>query len=381
MDSSLNNYLIHRKGNIKRIHQKSMRIFIPFIDGILKNDCKKCKDNCCIEFGRVYMNRREWKILSKEYPFIKHFVIPTEKRPRVDSSMQIRRYQSCWFLTQNGLCSIHKRYGYKLKPLICRVHPYYVYKCNGEYIISPIGYCKASLVIVRNIPKNIKLEKGNERVLRNAKDIINSGCSLHPQINWSKERFALEKRVFYESKCFLNKTNYIDFVIRQMRMVEKNESLEVIKQQVMMKLKLWQQFLRIENITLKNRVITYELTAITTLLRIKENRINEKVIPIVLLALYILVLLFSRSNKNKIIVNTYVAVLNLAKKMIFLMDNRKTKIALLSYLGVRKKHLLTLAGSNSIIDLAEKFQLNTEERIGFIHLILAFEKKKNSKIQ
>ena len=341
-----------------------MKVFKPFIDGIIKYDCRKCRTACCIEERTIPFDRRLWKMLIKDFPFYKYFAYNIENRKK--PFRHVIGKAACRFLDKDGRCFIQKRYGYKFKPLQCRAHPYYLYKCNDEYVINPIDSCIMSLNVRRDVVRNKEVNEESKTMLKNMKDLIKA--KIFREVNWTKDRLLLEKRILQESKRYLDKANYEEFAIRQLQMAYKDVSTEDIKQQVLKKIKLWQQFLKMEDINLDNRRIAYELTAITSLLRFDEYKINEKTIPIVLLALYLLMLFSSHAyiNKDNILVSSYTSLLYYAKRLIFLIDDHYSKVKLLSYVGISKKKIASLIKDNSIIDLAEKLHLSIEDRCLYI---------------
>jgi len=352
-----------------------MKIFKPFIDGIVKYDCKKCEGDCCRGTIALRLTTRKKRILINHFPFLRYLFLrflQSQTGRRESELFYFPKYSGCILLDNKNLCSLHKELGYQQKALICRLYPYYTYtsKVRDEYVIIPdVHHCRTlEIVSSKKLKNKNKIKEESKNILKQCKEQIKLKWFL-TNINLTKGRLSLEKRIFQESKRYLDKTNYIEFAMRQIQMAYKGVSLEDIEQQVLKIIILWQQFLKIGDINLNNKRLTYELTAITSLLRFCEPEIDEKIYPMMLLALYILMLIYSRITKGKIYIPRYTAMLELAKRLMLLLDNRKTKMKLLSFAGIDKKKKSSLIKNNSIIELAEKLHLSIEERMGFIYSI------------
>lgn len=92
----------------------------------MRYSCNECMLSCCTDCNLI-MNKREWLILSKAYSFFKYFVIGKNKS-NIKKTFSIIVHPTnpiCWFYKKN-LCIIHRKYGYKEKPLVCKAHPYYI---------------------------------------------------------------------------------------------------------------------------------------------------------------------------------------------------------------------------------------------------------------
>ena len=274
-------------------------IFIPFIDGLLSYDCRKCGWSCC-QSGNLIMNVKEKTRLLPTYPFLKYFFTG-----ETGKTYAARKYPRCWFLESNGLCHIQKKYGYSYKPFICRLHPFYIAKCKDEYIIVP------------EICSTLEMGKGNKgvlhkQILKNAKEAINYGI-IQEEIDWPIGRLDLEKRILESSKEFINNPNYLDFAAHQISIATKNDDLTAIKLKLLESINLWKSFLEVDDLDLENKRLAYELTGITSLLRLENLQLRQmqaSKVPLALLALYFYMLLFTKDNESKAYVQTYLQILN-----------------------------------------------------------------------
>lgn len=276
-----------------------IKIFIPFMEGILNYDCRECGYACC-ERGYLVMNTREKKMLLKNYPSLRYFFVrETEK------TYQLTKYMKCWFIENSGLCSIQKKYGYSSKPLICRLHPFYLYRCNDEYVAISEN-CRTLRVNGGNKNSSYKL------ILKNAKEAIDNGV-ISGEIDWSRKRLNLEKEILDASKAFLNKSSYLDFAVHQISITTKDEDIKRIRLDLLESLELWRSFLEINDLDIANKILTYELTAITSLLRVESfhlRQIEAGKIPLALLSLYFYMILLSKDRRIKTYVETYRQVLS-----------------------------------------------------------------------
>ena len=284
------------------------KIFIPFIEGLLSYDCRECGWSCC-QSGNLIMNIKERKRMLQNHPSLKYFFTRETSK-----TYGVRKYPRCWFLENSGLCHIQKEFGYAYKPFICRLHPFYIARCKDEYFVLP-EIC--STLYVDSGAKVIR----HKQILENAKEAIDYG-NIHEVIDWPKRRLNLEKKILGDSKKFLNKSNYLDFAAYQIQVTTKNPDLVGIKSKLLEYMKLWKSFLEADELNLQNKRLTYELTAITPLLRLESVQLRymppDKV-PLALLALYFYMLLFTQIRKPKIYAQTYIQMSNdISSGLIFL---------------------------------------------------------------
>lgn len=288
--------------------ENKKKIFIPFIDGMLNYDCQECNALCCKQNGYIIMNAKDKKMLLQKYPSLRYFFVKETKK-----LYWIFRYSECWFLESDGLCYIQKKYGYSSKPFICGVAPFYVVKYADEYV-----------VITKECPK-LCVDKGNKntshkRIFKDAQETIDNDNVLE-EISWSGRRLNLEKEILESSKMFLDRSSYLDFSAYQIA-ITKNEDMGKIKSELLESVELWKSFLEIDELNMENKRLTYELTAITSLLRtgsFELSLMEAKKVPAALLALYFYMILFSKTRKAKTYVEIYKEILcNISLGLLYL---------------------------------------------------------------
>jgi len=325
-----------------------MKLFIPFMNGSLEYDCAKCGGACC-KYGILPMTSNEASILFKEEPLLKYFVYSKD-----NEFVSCSKYSKCWFLDQKGACLIEKKRGYINKPLFCKAYPFKVIKCGKEYYIHAVTLCPTLTVADNNI-KN-KFSDINSI----AADIVKLGITR--SISISMPRLQLEKRIFGKIKNNLKKDSYLDFAVKQINLsqtIKKTKRVDDFKQN----LQLWLKLLDIENINLKNKKITYELTSITSILRMMLYKVDISTVPNILMALYVFMLIYDmRSNAidEPNPVYTYVSMLDMASGLAQL-NKPKSKKYLLKYLNISSSKARL-----SFPDILESYMPDFEQRSAFI---------------
>lgn len=294
------------------------KIFIPFIDGMLNFDCQECGYSCCQAGGNLLMNAKEKRLLIQKYPHLRYFFVNKTKK-----IYTVRKYPRCWFLESNGLCYIQKEYGYSSKPLICRLHPFYIARCVDKYVV---------LLLPKECP-NLYVDGGNKnvsrkRILKNAQEAIDNDCILE-KIPWSGRRLNLERKVLEGSKMFLDSSSYLDFSAYQISITTKNKNIAGIKSELLESVELWKSFFNIDDLDIDDKILTYELTAITSVIRtgsIDLRRMKEDKVPLALLALYFYMILFSKTRRRKNYVETYQQILRNAALRLLRLEKEDLKI-------------------------------------------------------
>ncbi len=267
------------------------KVFIPFSDGSLRYDCHDCRSICCLN-GNLVMSADEQRRLLRLYPHLRFFFTRGTKK-----TYGIRKYPRCWFLEDSGLCSIQRESGYSCKPFICRMHPIYIGKCKDGYIAIPDG---CSTLHVDQEAKGIS----HSSILKNAQESIDCGY-ISFKIDWSAERLNLEREILQGSELFSNDSSYIDFAAHQMSVTLKNGKTEEIRSGLQKSVDLWKSFLGLDKLELENKRVTHDLTAITSLLRVRSSSLRNtevKKIPIALLSLYLYMVLFAKTRNARIYV-------------------------------------------------------------------------------
>ena len=278
------------------------KIFIPFIDGILNFDCQECGSVCCQMRGLIIMNPNEKKMLLQKYPYLRYFFVEETKK-----TYTLERYPRCWFLESSGLCHIQTKYGYSSKPFVCRLQPFYIARCADEYVVV-IKECLCLYVDRGNKNKSVSYK----RIFTNAQEAIDYD-HLSEEIDWPKRRLNLEKKILECSKMFLDSSSYLDFTAYQISITTENKNIAEIKSELLESVELWKSFLEIDELSMENKGLTYELTAITSVLRTESfglKWMGEDKVPLALLALYFYMILFSKNRKSKTYVETYKKVLS-----------------------------------------------------------------------
>ena len=278
--------------------RRKNKIFIPFLEGTLTHNCQECGYDCCAT-GSLIMNAGEQRKLLREYPSLRYFFFR-----KIGEKYTVRKSGRCWFLKNNGLCHIQEKYGYSSKPFICRIHPFYVSKCGDEYIVDP-QLCAGLQV------KQGRSSISHEQILERAQEAVDLDFTLR-EIDWSGKRLKLEKGILEGSKHFLANSNYLEFAAYQIAVATGKRGSERIKRELANRLDLWKSFLSVEGLEIDAKELNRELTAITSLLRLRSAELTcmeESMIPEVLLALYLYMILFLKTRKVRMYVTTYQVIL------------------------------------------------------------------------
>lgn len=273
------------------------KIFIPFIEGTLNYDCRECGYFCC-QNGLITMNPSEKGTLLQKYPYLKYFC-----HERTKKKYAVKKFTRCWFLKTNGLCYIHEKYGYSSKPFQCRLHPFYVVRCRDEYIV------------IRSMCRFLRVDRGSKnishkQILRSAAEAIDFPYILG-KINWSAKRLKLEKMILQRSKEFLENSTYVEFSACQIALERGTKSTSALNKELLERLELWKSFLGVEGLSMEDKKLTYELTLLTSVLRVETAlaEMDESKVPLALLALYLNMILYFKVNKVRTYVDTYQQIL------------------------------------------------------------------------
>jgi Fe-S-cluster containining protein len=277
----------------------SERIYIPFLDGILDYNCRECGYFCC-QSGDIIATPKEKNILLREFPALGFFY-----REEKNNKTTFKKFPRCWFLRTDGSCLIHRKFGYAAKPFICRLHPFYVARCAGEYAVIPFG-CRTLKVTKRGQRSHVV----HSAIIKNAREAAACG-HIRGEMDWTPERLALERNILKESEGFLKCSDYAEFGAFQLSRSTGSRNIGEVRRRLAGSLGLWKRFLGIEDLSIESGSLTYELTALTPLLRatspnLLEMRVEQ--IPFALLALYLYMVLYSRSGAARF-ADTYALVL------------------------------------------------------------------------
>ncbi len=269
-------------------------IFVPFLDNLIRFNCRICGSDCC-KNGLMTVTTPEKKILYKQNSSLRYFFVERIKKLHI-----FNKYQACVFLTGRRVCSIERNHGLARKPFLCRTHPFYVSRCQDEYVVIPVGCDMLSAAGEDSAALSQK------EILKNAAESIRHGF-FPVKINWIKERLDLEKVVLKDSKRFLDHSNYLDFAAHQLSLVKRWGGMKKAQSELTDSLKLWSEFLQVK-VNLNNRMRSRELTSFTSLLRTGSpqlNQMNASHVPLALSALYFYALLLFQSRKRGAFVGSY----------------------------------------------------------------------------
>lgn len=94
---------------------------------------KDCVDNCCHSWG-ININKATFKKYNKRNLVdMNHFTITDKHSSNRYAKINLKEDGTCPFFCEDGLCEIHKKYGYKNLSDVCRTYPQKTIKYN-EYI-------------------------------------------------------------------------------------------------------------------------------------------------------------------------------------------------------------------------------------------------------
>jgi len=350
-----------------------MKIYIPF-SGMLKFDCARCPWKCC-DYRNIFINKaKEGKLLFERYPRLKYLALPPHRvylpfalSKKAEKHIFATAVVPCSFLDDKGLCSLQRRGGYDLKPLGCRTYPYYLSRVGDDFIVRVCMDVFCPITLAR---RNEGLKKQPYLILSDLEESIGTGL-YSSEIPWSKQRLLFEKRLFKDSKRFLDKRSYVDYAVHQLQRAYKERTPKRVREALMEKIRLWQGFLKIEDNVLENKQITHELTVLTGLLRVEAHAMDEKVVPLVLMALYVLMALSPRRSRQASFVYSYSVRLKTAMNLAFLRDDLDTRKELLLCARENARCRLGLAKSHTLLWLADGLKWNVKDRILFLNDFLA----------
>lgn len=334
-------------------------MFIPFMDGILAYDCKKCA-GCCCKYGTLALTDKESLKFFEEKPLLKYFA-----NSYGGNLKSISRHSSCWFFDKSGLCKIEKEFGIQKKPLFCRAFPFKVVKCRNVFLIHVATICPTLTVKNRS-------SKRHRLIVNNAAEVITTG--IVRKIKISKKRLVLEKRIFNCSKKYFNCPCYFDFVIAQ-KYISDTMSIKSVKSELDRRICFWLSFLKLDHLIFDNKKITRELTAITSIIRMLVWRTNKLVAPDILAAIYIFMLIYDLSKKHPkdaTPVYSYVSMMDIACGLAKLRNNNKTKKLLVEF--IKSLGLKVSVKKLSFLQLADRHIPSVEQRMIFVRQIgLSFQ--------
>jgi Fe-S-cluster containining protein len=119
--------------------------------------CNDCNAVCCRTEYKLPLFDSEYNHYSKFFPIVNPFLLKNfDNNSR--TSHWLLRTDSCFFLVNNSICSIHSKTGKQLKPLVCQVYPLTFWKidCNDEQNVLAYLYPCKGLKWVEPIENQIK---------------------------------------------------------------------------------------------------------------------------------------------------------------------------------------------------------------------------------
>ncbi|MEX6015296.1 hypothetical protein [Mammaliicoccus sciuri] len=106
-----------------------------FDDNAVNFDCLECKAACCHVGNRLLMNSTQKDIILQENYLLDDFISKDKKSDTYALDVGKR----CWFLDDKLLCSLHRDYGEKNKPMSCLIYPFKIWKiCDHKYCVDYI---------------------------------------------------------------------------------------------------------------------------------------------------------------------------------------------------------------------------------------------------
>ena len=112
-------------------------------------DCSTCNSKCCANEYTLPLFNFEEQIIVESFPQVSPFIV---KRKNNEIN-ELVRYNSCVFLSEEGLCIIQSSLNKNAKPLVCQVYPLmfkkfpnllfiYQYPCKGMKWNKDVNYEK-----------------------------------------------------------------------------------------------------------------------------------------------------------------------------------------------------------------------------------------------
>ena len=276
-------------------------LFIPFLDGLIDFDCGPCGGRCC-QGGYIVASDQERAFLLQEHPAIRFFWAGEQH-----TLFRYKKYPGCWFLTGDGGCEIQRKHGYPSKPFVCRLHPFYVARCGDDHVVVPSGCDK-----IRAIRRGMATRVSPESVRANAEESIERGFFLE-DLDWPSGRVDLEQTILDSSLRFLDDHDYIGFAAAQQAATEPVKSPGQAREELEDVRRAWMTTLGVEDLDTRHPAVSYELVALTSILRVGHRGLrplDPSRIPVALLALHLYMVLYSQGRDVDRRLATYQSVLD-----------------------------------------------------------------------
>lgn len=229
-------------------------------------------------------NKKNEDFYFKQFPNLRYFY----SGEHGDKSYFVSKDFPCWFLTEDSLCEIEQTYGYEKKPILCRHHPFYVNVSLDEHIVMPRN-------CVYLFASHKSKKSSYDRIKKEAQESIRLDLGIR-KLKMSKEELVMEHQVFLDSKEFLKSSNYFDFAAHQVLLADRRRTSSTARSKLGSFRDLLINLLELEELSLDNKNLTYDLVVLTPLLRLeclKHRLIEVEDFPFALLSLYVYMILFS----------------------------------------------------------------------------------------
>ena len=276
-------------------------LFIPFLDGLIDFDCAPCGGGCC-QGGYIAASEHERAYLLREHPAIRFFATQ-----ETGSLSRYRKYPGCWFLEEDGRCEIHRKHGCGAKPFVCRLHPFYVARCADGHVVVPSGCHKISATR-RERPSHMSMAS----VRANAEESVERGF-VFEELEWPTGRMGLEQGILADSARFLDDPDYIGFAASQLAATRPGGSPAGAREQLEESRHSWLTVLGAEDLDTRHPDVSYELVALTSILRVGHRSLRtleQDRLPVALLALHLYMLLYSQGRSVERRLVTYESLLD-----------------------------------------------------------------------
>ena len=241
-------------------------VYVPFLDGVLDHDCAACDGGCCRSSGHVVCAAREAEALVARWPAVEFCSLG-----RTAGSSAFRMHGACWFLGADGVCEVERRHGYALKPIACRQYPFAVAPCAGTHVVVPLP--GSGCGPLRVAPPGRRGSVSVDRVRADQLEAATGG-RLEPEIAWPPARLAAERGVLAAAERYLRCADYLEFAVHQEAAARATPE-DAARARLAERRALWRAFLGAGEPSAETHAETYDLTALTPLLRVAAPSLRD----------------------------------------------------------------------------------------------------------
>lgn len=146
----------------------------------------KCPDNCCHSW-KIYINKSTYKKYKKTKGIkTENLVVLNKNNSNKYAEINLKENGNCPFLSDSGLCDIHKNYGKNMLSDVCRIYPKTLTKYNGRLEKSIKLSCPAAvdLLFKSSNPLEFNLIEIKDKVV-----IISNNEDKKSNISFSNEGY------------------------------------------------------------------------------------------------------------------------------------------------------------------------------------------------